>query len=194
MLGMKNKAGSLEVSSVNVTDDAVAYPKFWVAALTNMNAERKTVEKLKNRGFESFVAIKKEKHQWSDRVKTINKIVIPMVIFVHVNEQELSILQNSKITKKILGYPGSPNKPVHIPDDQIERFQFMLKNSDTPVELDNMNLAQGESVKVVSGPLTGLTGTLIEPTKGKSYITICIDGLGTAKTLIGLDCVERISD
>ena len=67
----------LMVSSVDVTDEAVACDKSWVAALTMMNAEKQTAKSLSKENIETFVAVKKEKHKWSDRIKTIEKVIIP---------------------------------------------------------------------------------------------------------------------
>ena len=178
------------VSSVDVTDEAVACDKFWVAALTMMNAEKQTAKSLSKENIETFVAVKKEKHKWSDRIKTIEKIIIPMVIFLHVTHDELKQLINSKKIRKLLSYPGD-NTPTHIPDDQIQRLKFMLDRSETPIILDNRNLLMGETVRVIKGPLMGLCGTLLKSSDEESFISISINGLGVAKTIININCVER---
>ena len=178
------------VSSVNVTDEAVACEKFWVAALTMMNAEKQTAKSLIKENIETFVAIKKEKRKWSDRIKTIEKIIIPMVIFLHVTQEELKELINSKKIRKLLSYPGE-NTPTQIPDEQIERFKFMLDHSEEPVLLDNRNLTVGEKVRVIKGPLMGLYGTLLKSIEEETFISISLNGLGVAKTTIDINCVER---
>lgn len=180
----------LKVPSVNVTDDAVACEKFWVAALTMMNAEKQTAKLLNKDNIETFIAIRKEKHKWSDRIKTVESLIIPMVIFLHVSEKELLLLKNNKSIRKILSYPGN-NTPTYIPNEQIERFKFMLDHAETKVVLDNENLIIGEKVRVIKGPLYGLCGNLLKSYQGESYISISINGLGTARTYIDLNCVER---
>lgn len=178
-------------SSGNVTDDAVAYDKFWVAALTLMNAEKQTAKSLNKENIETFVATKKEKHKWSDRIKVIERLIIPMVVFVHITEEDLPQLRNNKNIRKILSYPGD-KIPTRIPDEQIERFKFMLDHSEEPVLLDNRNLTVGENIRVIKGPLYGLCGFLLKSYEGESFISISIDGLGMAKTNIDINCVERI--
>lgn len=179
-------------SSGNVTDDAVACDKFWVAALTLMNAEKQTAKSLNKENIETFVATKKEKHKWSDRIKVIERLIIPMVVFVHITEEDLPQLRNNKNIRKILSYPGD-KIPTRIPDEQIERFKFMLDHSEEPVLLDNRNLTVGENIRVIKGPLYGLCGFLLKSYKGESFISISIDGLGMAKTNIDINCVERIN-
>ncbi len=179
-------------SSGNVTDDAVACDKFWVAALTLMNAEKQTAKSLNKENIETFVATKKEKHKWSDRIKVIERLIIPMVVFVHITEEDLPQLRNNKNIRKILSYPGDKT-PTRIPDEQIERFKFMLDHSEEPVLLDNRNLTVGENIRVIKGPLYGLCGFLLKSYEGESFISISIDGLGMAKTNIDINCVERIN-
>lgn len=179
-------------SSGNVTDDAVACDKFWVAALTLMNAEKQTAKSLNKENIETFVATKKEKHKWSDRIKVIERLIIPMVVFVHTTEEDLPQLRNNKNIRKILSYPGD-KIPTRIPDEQIERFKFMLDHSEEPVLLDNRNLTVGENIRVIKGPLYGLCGFLLKSYEGESFISISIDGLGMAKTNIDINYVERIN-
>lgn len=56
-------------SFVNGTNDREAYPKRWVAALVQMNCEKKVASKLDKLGITNYVPIQKEIHQWSDRKK-----------------------------------------------------------------------------------------------------------------------------
>lgn len=189
-MGKNTEVSNLLDSSVNGTDDAVACEKFWVAALTGMNAEKKTAQNLSKEGIETFVACQREKHQWSDRIKIIERNVIPMVIFLYVSEDELKVIQKSKLTRKILGFPGSASNPVHIPTSQIEKLKFMLENAENPIELDNENLKLGEEVIVTKGPLKGLKGTFLQDMKG-AYLSILIDSLGAAKTMIEKKYVKR---
>lgn len=65
----KSNLNSCGESLVNGTNDREAYPKRWVAALVQMNCERKVASKLDKLGITNYVPIQKEVHQWSDRKK-----------------------------------------------------------------------------------------------------------------------------
>ena len=39
-------------------------------------------------GIENFLPIQEEIHQWSDRRKKISRVLIPMIVFVHVDALE----------------------------------------------------------------------------------------------------------
>lgn len=84
----KSNLNSCGESLVNGTNDREAYPKRWVAALVQMNCEKKVASKLDKLGITNYVPIQKEVHQWSDRKKIIDRIVIPMVVFVHLTPNE----------------------------------------------------------------------------------------------------------
>lgn len=63
--------------------------KHWFVAIVSNNTEKYYGEKLEKMGYESYVPIQKEMHHWRNgKVKTIDRIIIPMVIFVHVTEIE----------------------------------------------------------------------------------------------------------
>ena len=109
---------------------------------------------------------------------------------MHITEEDLPQLRNNKNIRKILSYPGD-KIPTRIPDEQIERFKFMLDHSEEPVLLDNRNLTVGEKVRVIKGPLMGLYGTLLKSIEEETFISISLNGLGVAKTTIDINCVER---
>lgn len=66
---IKSNLNSCGESLVNGTNDREAYPKRWVAALVQMNCEKKVASKLNKLGITNYVPIQKEVHQWSDRKK-----------------------------------------------------------------------------------------------------------------------------
>ena len=65
----KSNLNSCAESLVNGTNDREACPKRWIAALVQMNCEKKVASKLDKLGITNYVPIQKEVHQWSDRKK-----------------------------------------------------------------------------------------------------------------------------
>lgn len=53
------------------------------------------------------------------------------------------------------------SRPAVIPEEQMERFRFMLDYSPEAVEICSTPLAAGDAVKVIKGPLAGLEGELV---------------------------------
>jgi hypothetical protein len=69
-------------SFVNGTNDREAYPKRWIAALVQVNCEKKTATRLGKVGYETYIPTQQEVHQWSDRKKKVDRLFMPMAVFV----------------------------------------------------------------------------------------------------------------
>lgn len=170
-------------SLVNGTNDREAYPKRWVAALVHTNCEKKVATKLEKLGIENYVAIQTEEHQWSDRKKKVDRLIMPMVVFVRATVREEEWLRDQSYIYKLLALPGSDEDKkkfaTPIPDNQIERLKFLLKNAESEVTIVS-NFKVGDSVRVISGPLKGLEGVVSEADEKSSVVGVLIDGLGYA--------------
>ena len=176
-------------SFVNGTNDREAYPKRWVAALVHTNCEKKVATKLEKLGIENYVAIQKEEHQWSDRKKKIDRIVIPMVVFVRLAKDEEDEFRRLPFIMKFITYPGAKELVTPIPDEQIEQIQFLLKHSESPVTFST-HIEIGDAVRIVKGPLKGFIGHCCGVSN--SDIAIHLDLLGYATTHILKGYIERI--
>ena len=174
-------------SFVNGTNDREAYPKRWVAALVHTNCEKKVATKLEKLGIENYVAIQKEEHQWSDRKKKTDRIVIPMVVFVRLAKEEE--FRRLPFIMKFITYPGAEELATPIPDEQIEQIQFLLRHSESPVTF-SAHIEIGDAVRIVKGPLKGFIGHCCG--MSNSEIAIHLALLGYATTHIPKDYIEKI--
>ena len=178
-------------SIVLVTTDREAYPKRWIAVLVQMCTEKKVGERLTKLGVENYVPTQTEIRQWSDRKKKVERVVIPMVVFVHTDEKTERSLRMHSFIRKILTYPGQTTAAV-IPDDQIDRLKFMLRQSDSPVEMMEQHLQVGDRVHIVRGALQGLEGELYKNVD-KSMVAIHIEALGYACVSVSVEDIEKIA-
>ena len=175
---------------VSVTTDREAHPVRWVAALVQMCTEKKVGDRLKKLGIENYVPTQTEIHQWSDRKKKVERVVIPMVVFVRADKATERTLRMQSFIRKILTYPGQQAAAV-IPDDQIDRLKFMLKQADSPVEMMEQRLQVGDKVQIVRGALQGLEGELYKNVD-KSMVAIHIEALGYACVSVSVEDIEKI--
>ena len=178
-------------SLVNGTNDREARPKRWVAALVQMNCEKKVATKLDKLGIENYVAIQTEEHQWSDRKKKINRVVIPMVVFIRLVKDEEDKFRRLSFILKFITYPGSKELATPIPDEQIDKLKFLLHNADAKVSIVE-NIKVGDKVRLVRGPMKGLEGELSYIEENKPIVAIRIDGLGYACVSVDKINLERI--
>ena len=188
---VERKVCKLNGSFVNGTNDREAYPKRWVAALVQMNCEKKVAAKLDKMGIANYVPVQHEEHQWSDRKKKVDRVVIPMVVFVRLAQNEEDEFRKLSFILKFITYPGSKELTTPIPDEQIEKLKFLLHNADAKVSIIE-NLKVGDKVRLGRGPMKGLEGELIYVEENKPIVAIRIDGLGYACVSIEKINLEKI--
>ena len=164
--------------------------RYWVAALVKMNTEKKVSAKLTQLGYCNYVPMQTEIRQWSDRKKKIDRIIIPMVVFIFVNKEEEKNLRRSSIVYKFISYPGQKDVAV-IPNEQIEKLKFMLHNADSAVEFSDTVYEIGEEIEILRGPLKGLCGELCYTEKGNPMIGVHVNLLGYSYVNINIMDVKR---
>lgn len=165
--------------------------KSWLVVCVQSNREKKTYERLKALGYDSFLPLQEETHRWSDRSKKVQRVVIPMVVFVRISPSERIPVLRLPSVSRFMVLRGE-STPAIIPDAQMERFRFMLDYSPEAVEICSTPLAAGDAVKVIKGPLAGLEGELVM-IGGKSKVAVRLDMLGCAHVDMPIGYVERIN-
>lgn len=179
----KSNLNSCDKSFVNGTNDREAYPKRWIAVLVQANCEKKTATRLNKSGFETYIPTQQEIHQWSDRKKKVDRLIMPMIVFVRATILEEEWVRDQSYIFKLLALPGTNEDKKRlatpIPDYQIEHLKFLLENAESEVTLVS-NLKVGDTVRVISGSLKGLEGVVSEAYEKNSIVGIMIDGLGYA--------------
>ena len=178
-------------SIVPVTTDREAHSKRWIAALVQSCLEKRVGERLDKLGVENYIPTQTVIRQWSDRKKKIERVVIPMIVFIHTDEMTERRLRMQTYIRKILSYPGQWKAAV-IPDVQIDRLKFMLRHAESSVELLEQTLQVGEAIRVARGPLKGLEGEIYQVQPDKPMVAIRIDCLGYACVSIDKSDLEII--
>lgn len=162
----------------------------WLAAYVRMHHEKKVRDRLLGMGITTFLPVQTVVRQWSDRKKKVDRVLIPMMIFVKVDRKEqIDVLQLPAVIRFVV--LRGEHSPAVIPDIQMESFRFMVDYAEAPVSFNGCDLQPGERVQVIRGPLKGLTGELVT-VEGKSTIVIRIDRLGCAAVEMSATMVERI--
>ena len=184
---MNSEKEALDLPAI-VTGNGEAYPKQWLAVYVRLYHEKKTSARLNTMGIENFLPIQEEIHQWSDRRKMVDTVLLPMMVFVHVNPKErMEVLSFSTVSRYMV--MRGESTPAVIPDEQMARFRFMLDYSEEAVCMNDTPLARGEKVRVIKGPLSGLVGELVT-VGGKSKIAVRLNMLGCACVDMPIGYVE----
>jgi len=162
----------------------------WFIAYVRMHHERKAAQKLDDMGIECFVPMREEIHQWSQRKKKVTVVLTPQMIFIHATvEERMRALTLSSISRYLV--LRGEHQPAVVPDDQMERFMFMVDYSEESVFAMTDSLVSGQKVKVIKGPLAGLEGEFVEM-NGQSKVVVRLDILGCFGTNMPAGYVEAI--
>ena len=162
----------------------------WYVAYVRLFHERKAAEKLTAMGIESFVPVREEIHQWSQRKKKVMRVLIPQMIFIRGTQKErMEALTLASISHYMV--LRGEHTPAVIPDRQMEQFKFMVDYSEETIEMFTSPLEPGQQVKVIKGPLSGMEGELME-IEGKSKVVVRLDLLGCAGVDMPAGYVEAI--
>lgn len=173
-----------------LTDSIQPEERKWYVAYVRLFHERKTAEKLAAMCIESFVPVREEIHQWSQRKKKVMRVLIPQMIFIHATPKErLEALTLASISHYMV--LRGEHTPAVIPDRQMQQFMFMVDYSEESIEMYNSPLQPGQSIKVIKGPLAGMEGELME-IEGKSKVIVRLDLLGCAGVDMPIGFVEAI--
>ena len=142
-------------------------PQRWYIAVLHHNTEKSAFAQLQGLDCEAFLPTQKYTSVWKDgRKKERERVLLTGKIFVRCTEAErLEIVKLPFIlrfmTDAAARRSDQQRSPLAIvPDEQMERFRFMLGQSDHKVEITDLNFRRGDTVRVVRGSLTGLEGTM----------------------------------
>lgn len=128
---------------------------------------------------EEVVEIKNGKRRVVPRKVFPGYVLVKMVM----NDQTWYIVRN---TRGVTGFVGPGSKPVPLTDEEVER---MLAGG-TSVKID---LAVGDQVRILSGPLENFTGTVEEVNTATQIIRVTVEMFGRpTSTEVEVCQVERI--
>jgi transcription antitermination factor NusG len=155
--------------------------KQWYALYTKPRHEVKAAIEMDACGIKYYLPMVTRVKQWSDRKKRVKEPLIRSYIFVRVSEQErvLALQLNSII--RCVSERGIPAK---IPDNQMNNFIRFIQDG---YEYHVLNsITKGVKVRIISGPMIGVEGVVIEEPEHKS-IAVSIE-------LLNRTIITRIKD
>jgi len=146
----------------------------WSVAYTKGRHEKVVYSGLTGLGVEAFLPLVRKLHHWSDRKKEIATPLFPSYVFVRCAEEERSRTYG---LKGLVHFVTSSGRVVPIPPSEIEAIREVLKRN---VPFDpHPKLRPNHAVRVVAGPLRGITGRLVRRGR-RSRLLLAISALGQA--------------
>ena len=179
---------------------AAEQPRHWFIALLRHNTEKAAHSQLQGLGCEAFLPTQRYTSVWKDgRKKERERVLLTGKIFVRCTEAaRLEIVKLPFILRFMTDAAArkseQPRSPLAIvPDEQMERFRFMLGQSDHEVEISDFNIRRGDRVRVVRGSLTGLEGTMTGINAAKMRVSIQMAYGCCASVMVNAADIEPIS-
>jgi transcription antitermination factor NusG len=178
---------------INQLDNEI--PK-WFAIYTKPRMEKTVFEQLKKLKIETYLPIKRELRQWSNRKKYVETPLFSSYIFVKVVPTEYYKIP--PIITGFLKFVLIHGNRIAIRDHEIETIKLSLKLNDIEIETTNENFESGENIEITKGILKGKRGQLID-FKGNKRITIKLENL-QSNVIVDIDrryikkIIEKLED
>lgn len=112
--------------------------------------------------------------------------IYPCYVYVKLvySSQMWFLLTN---TRGVTGFVGPSGKAWPLSDEEVKRLRLETK-------VEKFTLKEGDAVKVISGPLEGMVGTITEVNEAKQKVKVSLYMLGReTDTELGFIQVEAIS-
>ncbi|MBO4447284.1 MAG: UpxY family transcription antiterminator [Bacteroidales bacterium] len=166
----------------------------WYVACVKSCAERRVADELGRLGYSFYLPVRRELHQWSDRKKLVETLVVPRYIFINctASERQRPLAEIPGMYKYLGVSDGGLFRPAVIPDAEMDTFISMVEKSGRKVCIENAGLRSGDRVKVISGPLAGHECELTD-VRGKRCLAVQISMLGTAIIELDMDDLRKLN-
>jgi transcription antitermination factor NusG len=152
-------------ASLNPAMTDAASGRNWYAVFTVPQNEKSALRHLDLTGIESFLPTYETARVWKNRQR--RKIVLPLFpcyLFVHINPRERAKVLRSPGVLHIL---GNGREQVPLPDPEVEFLRSgLLRQRIEPYR----ELVVGEKVRIRSGAMQGVCGTLVRKGSGLRFV------------------------
>jgi transcription antitermination factor NusG len=163
-------------------------PFGWYALYTKHQHEKSASQLLVHKGFEVLLPLYRSRSRWSDRTRVILLPLFPNYLFVKCDlETRVRVLQ----TAGVCWFVANAGVPASVAEADVEMLQCVAQ---TPLNVQpHVYLDRGDKVRVIHGPLAGLTGILTR-VKNQCRVIISLELLRKSAAIeIDLCDLERIS-
>jgi transcription antitermination factor NusG len=160
----------------------------WYVFYTRSNAEKSVYGELIRRRYQAYLPLEKTLRHWRNRQnKLVSRPLFRGYIFIKTSESEIyNIVKIYGVVRCV----RCGDRFSIVPEKDIRCIEQMLALGQ-PIYAEH-DLAEGEHVRVIQGPLTGYQGLLIER-KGKSRFGIVFDGIKQCACVdIDVAMLERV--
>ena len=136
--------------------------KKWFVVYTRSHQELKVSQQLTSLGITNYCPTVTLIKQYSDRRIKVNKPLLPSYVMVFIEESHRNQVFSCSGVVRYLFFLG---KPAVVRSSEISLMQDHLNGVYSDIK--KTTLSVGETLKITQGPLTGISGTVVEINKSK---------------------------
>ena len=146
----------------------------WYALYVRSRAEKKVYSYLQDMGVEAYLPLVTKMKKWSDRLKKVEEPLFKSYLFVRADQKNhYSILSIPGVTK----FVSFERKAVTVPENQINAIKKYCNDyEDDEKALEEVELHEGQLVRITSGEMMGLIGRLA-PINHKKRLIVYIESV-----------------
>ncbi|HWD90019.1 MAG TPA: UpxY family transcription antiterminator [Mucilaginibacter sp.] len=145
----------------------------WYPVYTHPRAEKKAGHALESKGIETYLPLRKQLKQWSDRKKWVEEPFIKSYLFVHITEREQTEVLMTRGIARFIYFGG---RIASMPDRQMTDLKLLMMSS-LDLEITEENLLPGEKIVIKAGALKGMTGEIISY-RSQKQLALRLENLG----------------
>jgi len=149
----------------------------WYACRTKARAEKQVDSRLERSGFETYLPLIEQIHQWADRKKRVALPLFPGYTFARFTLADtLQVVQTPGLVNVLSG--SGRGYPTPVGEDELESVRIMADGiSQTGEEPEPTTwIENGTPVHVLEGPFRGMQGVLLE-VRGRSRVSVQLTGI-----------------
>jgi transcriptional antiterminator NusG len=164
----------------------------WYAIWTRSHCERLVAQQLAAKGFTPFLPEMGARSRRNGRSHVVQVPMFPGYLFLRHTMEKSSYIEILKARGIVRILEGGWNRLTPVPDEELDGIQRMVA-SGVPV-FPHAYFRQGDRVRVVEGPLTGLEGVFVRDKRPKGRLVVSVNLLQTS-VAVEVDCafVEPLS-
>ena len=151
--------------------------KHWHAIYVRSRSEKKVLSQLEDQGYTAYLPLVTQMKQWSDRKKKVEEPLFKSYVFVFSSDKEYIPILN---VYGVIKFVCFEKQAVIVPENQIlaiKKFVSEYERGEEFKMLNSEDLKVGQKVRIINGPMKGLTGRL-ETIRNKRHLIVYIDVVG----------------
>jgi transcription antitermination factor NusG len=145
----------------------------WYALHTRPRHEKAVVQRLSDRGVETFLPTVIEEHRWSDRKKKVELPLFGSYVFARFTPSRADRLRVLRVDG-VLALVGSQGEGTPIPDEQLDAVRVLLGGALSWSVYPFLKI--GQRVRIRIGALDGVEGILVSRS-GDQTLVISVDAI-----------------